>query len=64
MSPIWSPITVGRLALAHRLAMAPMTRNKACPDGTGQRRPRRRRPQGFLRTHGMYTDAHSTGRQR
>lgn len=34
MSKLWSPITVGRLRLAHRLAMAPMTRNRALPDGS------------------------------
>ena len=31
---IWSPITVGRMHLPHRLAMAPMTRSRANPDGT------------------------------
>jgi N-ethylmaleimide reductase len=31
---IWDPVDVGRLTLKHRLAMAPMTRNRADPDGT------------------------------
>jgi 2,4-dienoyl-CoA reductase-like NADH-dependent reductase (Old Yellow Enzyme family) len=31
---IWSPITVGHMQLQHRLAMAPMTRSRAQPDGT------------------------------
>ncbi|HET8554611.1 MAG TPA: alkene reductase [Rhodanobacteraceae bacterium] len=31
---IWDPITIGRMQLAHRLAMAPMTRSRANPDGT------------------------------
>lgn len=31
---IWSPATVGHMQLPHRLAMAPMTRSRALPDGT------------------------------
>lgn len=31
---LWTPITVGHMHLQHRLAMAPMTRNRAHPDGT------------------------------
>ncbi|HET6587732.1 MAG TPA: alkene reductase [Oleiagrimonas sp.] len=31
---IWDPITIGRMQLPHRLAMAPMTRSRANPDGT------------------------------
>lgn len=31
---LWQPITVGRMHLPHRLALAPMTRNRAQPDGT------------------------------
>lgn len=34
MTTIWSPIQVGSLQLPHRLAMAPMTRSRAKPDGT------------------------------
>lgn len=34
MPTIWDPVRVGRLTLDHRLAMAPMTRNRANPDGT------------------------------
>ncbi len=34
MTKLWSPIKIGRLNLAHRLAMAPMTRSRALPDGT------------------------------
>lgn len=33
-SPLWQPFTLGRIHLTHRLAMAPMTRNRAQPDGT------------------------------
>lgn len=33
-SSLWQPITVGRTELPHRLAMAPMTRNRARTDGT------------------------------
>ena len=80
MTDLWSPISVGRLKLAHRLAMSPMTRNRALPDGTptpldalyfaqraslgllitGGTQPS---PdgQGFLRTHGIHTDAHIAG---
>ncbi|KQR00893.1 1,2-oxophytodienoate reductase [Arthrobacter sp. Leaf141] len=31
---LWQPTTLGRLELPHRLAMAPMTRNRANADGT------------------------------
>ncbi|MDD9150588.1 MULTISPECIES: alkene reductase [unclassified Sporolactobacillus] len=34
MTELWSPITVGKLKLSHRLAMAPMARSRAFPDGT------------------------------
>lgn len=34
MTDVWSPITVGTIQLSHRLAMAPMTRSRAKPDGT------------------------------
>ncbi|TFE27484.1 alkene reductase [Cohnella luojiensis] len=34
MEKIWSPIKIGRMELSHRLAMAPMTRGRALPDGT------------------------------
>lgn len=34
MTSIWSPIQVGRFTLAHRFAMAPMTRSRAQADGT------------------------------
>jgi N-ethylmaleimide reductase len=30
---LWTPVRVGRLTLRHRLAMAPMTRSRATPDG-------------------------------
>jgi len=33
-SSLWQPLTLGRLELEHRLALAPMTRNRANPDGT------------------------------
>ncbi|MDQ7878454.1 alkene reductase [Microbacterium sp. QXD-8] len=34
MSVLWEPTTVGRMQLPHRLALAPMTRSRALPDGT------------------------------
>ena len=34
MTDIWTPIEVGRVHFANRLAMAPMTRGRALPDGT------------------------------
>src|SRR6478735_12685499 len=34
LSSVWQPMTLGRITLAHRLALAPMTRNRANPDGT------------------------------
>ncbi len=34
MSKIFTPVTVGRHTLANRVVMAPMTRNRAAPDGT------------------------------
>ena len=33
-SSLWQPFTLGRLELVHRLALAPMTRNRADLDGT------------------------------
>jgi N-ethylmaleimide reductase len=34
MNSLWNPIKVGKINLSHRLAMAPMTRSRAKPDGT------------------------------
>jgi 2,4-dienoyl-CoA reductase-like NADH-dependent reductase (Old Yellow Enzyme family) len=34
MTTLWSPVKIGKLNLNHRLAMAPMTRSRAKPDGT------------------------------
>ncbi|KNX38838.1 alkene reductase [Luteipulveratus halotolerans] len=34
MTLLWTPTTVGAMQLPHRLAMAPMTRDRALPDGT------------------------------
>lgn len=34
MTDMWTPITLGTMRLPHRLAMAPMTRSRAAPDGT------------------------------
>ena len=34
MNQIWSPISIGGITLPHRLAMAPMTRSRAKPDGS------------------------------
>ncbi|WP_271985443.1 alkene reductase [Pseudoclavibacter terrae] len=33
-STLWQPFTLGRIELPHRLALAPMTRNRADADGT------------------------------
>ena len=33
MNELWQPVTVGRMRLTHRLALAPMTRSRAFPDG-------------------------------
>lgn len=34
LTAAWQPFTLGRIELAHRLALAPMTRNRANSDGT------------------------------
>lgn len=34
MNTLWTPITMGRIPLPHRLAMAPLTRSRANADGT------------------------------
>jgi N-ethylmaleimide reductase len=34
LSSLWQPFTLGRVELPHRLALAPMTRSRANPDGT------------------------------
>ena len=34
MTSVWDPIRVGTAELPHRLALAPMTRSRALPDGT------------------------------
>ncbi|AUW94928.1 alkene reductase [Sulfobacillus thermotolerans] len=34
MDKLWETVTVGRMTLSHRLAMAPMTRSRAQADGT------------------------------
>ncbi|GIH96774.1 alkene reductase [Planobispora siamensis] len=33
MNPLFQPVTIGKLQLPNRLVMAPMTRNRATPDG-------------------------------
>ncbi len=33
MEKLWEPITIGQMTLKNRLAMAPMTRDRATPDG-------------------------------
>lgn len=33
MVDLWDPVQIGNLTLPHRLAMSPMTRNRALPDG-------------------------------
>jgi 2,4-dienoyl-CoA reductase-like NADH-dependent reductase (Old Yellow Enzyme family) len=34
MTTLWTQFKVGPITLEHRLAMAPMTRSRALPDGT------------------------------
>ncbi|MCQ4325788.1 alkene reductase [Stutzerimonas stutzeri] len=34
MTTLWDPIRIGRMNLPHRLAMSPLTRSRALPDGT------------------------------
>ena len=34
MTTLWDPIEIGGMKLPHRLALAPMTRSRALPDGT------------------------------
>ncbi|MFJ9151649.1 alkene reductase [Streptomyces sp. NPDC102270] len=33
LNALWNPIAAGEIALPHRLAMAPLTRNRSTPDG-------------------------------
>jgi N-ethylmaleimide reductase len=33
LNALWNPIVAGEISLPHRLAMAPMTRNRSTPDG-------------------------------
>ena len=33
MTTLWDPIRIGRMNLAHRLAMSPLTRSRAQDDG-------------------------------
>lgn len=33
MNTLWTPTSVGSIELPHRLAMAPMTRDRSRPDG-------------------------------
>ncbi len=34
MKTLWEPVTIGKLTLPNRIAMAPMTRDRAQPDGS------------------------------
>jgi N-ethylmaleimide reductase len=34
MNSLWTPVRIGKINLSHRLAMAPMTRSRAKPDGS------------------------------
>jgi 2,4-dienoyl-CoA reductase-like NADH-dependent reductase (Old Yellow Enzyme family) len=80
MSKLWTETKVGRMRLPHRLAMAPMTRSRALPDGTpselaaeyysqraslGLLITEGTQPsedgQGYLRSPGIYTEAHVAG---
>ncbi|MEO8730363.1 MAG: alkene reductase, partial [Rhodoferax sp.] len=62
---IWSPIKVGNMQLPHRLAMAPMTRSRAKPDGTpGDLAPEyyaQRATMGLLITEGTQPSADGQG---
>src|SRR5690606_38515353 len=37
MSTLWNPVQLGDIALPHRLAMAPMTRDRSTPEGVPTR---------------------------
>ena len=39
-STLWQPFTLGSVELPHRLALAPLTRSRANPDGTPGKWPR------------------------
>ncbi|UIJ71109.1 alkene reductase [Aurantimonas sp. HBX-1] len=65
MTDLWSPIKLGNLQLPHRLAMAPMTRSRARPDGTpGDLAPEyysQRATIGLLVTEGTQPSADGQG---
>ncbi|NDW07537.1 alkene reductase [Jiella pacifica] len=65
MADLWSPIKLGSLQLPHRLAMAPMTRSRAKPDGTpGDLAPEyyaQRATMGLLVTEGTQPSADGQG---
>ncbi|MBG6184711.1 2,4-dienoyl-CoA reductase-like NADH-dependent reductase (Old Yellow Enzyme family), partial [Arthrobacter sp. CAN_A214] len=67
-TPLWSPVRIGSTQLAHRVALAPMTRVSATEDGlaTGKMvsyyEAFARGGFGLLITEGIYPDtAHSQG---
>ena len=65
MINIWTPTTIGAVELPHRLAMAPMTRSRAMPDGTpGDLAPlyyAQRASLGLLITEGTQPSADGQG---
>ena len=52
MPDLFEPVVVGGATLAHRVAMAPLTRNRTQPSAVGQ---------GYLGTPGLHTDAQQEG---
>jgi N-ethylmaleimide reductase len=64
-SSLWQPFALGRLELPHRLAMAPMTRNRANADGTPGERAAgyygQRAALGLLITEGTQPSADGQG---
>jgi len=62
---VWSPIRIGDLSLAHRLAMAPMTRDRSTPQGVPTAMNAtyyaQRASMGFLITEGTQPSADGQG---
>lgn len=65
MTDLWSPVTLGRMSLQHRLVMAPMTRSRAQADGTPGRSAAtyyaQRASMGLLITEGTQPSADGQG---
>jgi NADH:flavin oxidoreductase / NADH oxidase family len=62
---IWNPISVGAIDLPHRLAMAPMTRDRSRPDGVptdlNREYYRQRASMALIITEGTQPSDDSTG---